>query len=255
DPRVGRARHRAGPHPRLGGGVRRYLVAGAGPAGPADLRVGADEHRHRSDDPRRAGLVRVRRRGDAGRPPVCCPQWTGDGHAVRRDRHVGYPELRQGPAGADRPHRPPVGTGPVHRSSRGGAGMSEVDLAAQVLDLVRTLSGPGTQAEVLVERRTLALTRFANSYIHQNVADTTTTVRLRLHRDGRTAGGSTTLTVADALRDLVQRTAAASRLCPPDPGWPGLAPPSPVDQPVAVDEDVNAGTPADRAQRVRGFVH
>ena len=132
--------------------------------------------------------------------------------------------------------------------------MSEVDLAAQVLDLVRTLSGPGTQAEVLVERRTLALTRFANSYIHQNVADTTTTVRLRLHRDGRTAGGSTTLTVADALRDLVQRTAAASRLCPPDPGWPGLAPPSPVDEPVAVDEDVIAATPADRAARVRAFV-
>src|SRR5436309_13903820 len=132
--------------------------------------------------------------------------------------------------------------------------VTELDLVARVLDLVRTLSGPGTQAEVLVERRTLALTRFANSYIHQNVADTTTTVRLRLHRDGCTAGGSTTLTVADALRDLVQRTAAASRLCPPDPGWPGLTPPSPVDEPVAVDEAVITATPAQRAARVRAFV-
>src|SRR5207248_1002812 len=50
------------------------------------------------------------------------------------------------------------------------------------------------------------------------------------------------------------RTAAASGLCPPDPGWPGLAPPSPVDEPVAVDEDVIAATPADRAARVRAFV-
>ncbi len=130
----------------------------------------------------------------------------------------------------------------------------DLDLAARVLELVRVLAGPGTQAEVLVERRTLALTRFANSYIHQNVADTTTTVRLRLHREGRTATGSTTLTVADALRDLVERTVAASRLCPPDVGWPGLAPPSPVDEPVAVDEEIVAATPADRAARVRAFV-
>ena len=32
DPRVGRARDRAGPHPRLGGGVRRYVLAGPRPA-------------------------------------------------------------------------------------------------------------------------------------------------------------------------------------------------------------------------------
>jgi predicted Zn-dependent protease len=132
--------------------------------------------------------------------------------------------------------------------------VTELDLAARVLELVRVLGGPGTQAEALAERRALALTRFANSYIHQNVADATTTVRLRLHRDGRTATGSTTLTVAEALRDLVERTVAACRHCPPDPGWPGLAPPSPVGQPPAVDEDVIAATPADRAARVRAFV-
>jgi predicted Zn-dependent protease len=132
--------------------------------------------------------------------------------------------------------------------------LTELDLAVRVLELVRVVAGPGTEAEVHVVRRTLALTRFANSYIHQNVADATTTVRLRLHREGRTATGSTTLTVPDALRDLAARTVAASRHCPPDPGWPGLAPPSPVDEPVAVDEEVVAATPADRAARVRAFV-
>ncbi len=132
--------------------------------------------------------------------------------------------------------------------------MNESDLVARVLELIRTQAGPGTEAEVLVDRRVLALTRFANSYIHQNVADTTTTVRLRLHRDGRTASGSTTLTVADALRDLVGRTVAASRHCPPDPGWPGLAPPTPVDGAASVDEAIIAATPADRAARVRAFV-
>jgi predicted Zn-dependent protease len=123
-----------------------------------------------------------------------------------------------------------------------------------VLEWVRVLAGPGTEAEVLVERRALALTRFANSYIHQNVADSTTTVRLRLHRAGRTASGSTTLTVTEALKDLVERTVAASRHTPADPGWPGLAPPAPVDEPGIVDEDIMAATPADRANRVRAFV-
>ncbi len=132
--------------------------------------------------------------------------------------------------------------------------MTELDLAAQVLEWVRVISGPGTEAEVLVERQALALTRFANSYIHQNVADTVTTVRLRLHREGRTALGSTTLTVTDALKDLVERTVAASRHTPADPGWPGLAPPEPVDKPGTVDEDIIAASPADRASRVRAFV-
>ena len=132
--------------------------------------------------------------------------------------------------------------------------VTELDLAARVLEWVRVLGGPGTEAEVLVERRALALTRFANSYIHQNMADSTTTVRLRLHRDGRTALGSTTLTVTDALKDLVEHTVAASRLTPADPGWPGLTPPSPVDYAGVVDDDIVAATPADRAGRVRAFV-
>ncbi len=132
--------------------------------------------------------------------------------------------------------------------------LTELDLAARVLEWVRVLGGPGTQAEVLVERRALALTRFANSYIHQNVADATTTVRLRLHREGRTATGSTTLTVTEALRDLVERTVAASRLCPPDPGWPGLAQPAAIAPPGPVDEEIVAASPADRAARVRAFV-
>jgi predicted Zn-dependent protease len=131
---------------------------------------------------------------------------------------------------------------------------AEPELVARVLEFVRTQAGPGTEAEVLVERRALALTRFANSYIHQNVADTTTTVRLRLHRDGHTASYATTLTVADALRDLVGRTVSASRHAPPDPGWPGLTPPTPVDDAVPADEAIIAATPADRAARVRAFV-
>ncbi|MFG2108638.1 TldD/PmbA family protein [Micromonospora chersina] len=132
--------------------------------------------------------------------------------------------------------------------------MSELDLAGRVVELVRRLAGPDAQAEVVVSRADLALTRFANSFIHQNVAESGTTVRLRLHADGRTAAGSGSLVDADGLTALVERTLAAARLCPPDPAWPGLTPPAPVPSGAAVDEATAAASPDERAARVRAFV-
>ncbi len=125
-----------------------------------------------------------------------------------------------------------------------------IDLAAQVLSLV----GSGAEAEVLVERASLGLTRFANSYIHQNVADTTTTVRLRLHADGRTAAGTSNRTTPDGLRALVEQVRTAARLCPPDAGWPGVAPPAALAGTGNVDERVVEVSPADRAATVKAFV-
>jgi predicted Zn-dependent protease len=130
---------------------------------------------------------------------------------------------------------------------------TQLDLAGRVLDLVREAAGAGAEAEVTVWREDLALTRFANSYIHQNVADSTTTVRLLLHLEGRTAVGSTT-ELGDGLRALVERTAAATRLSPPDPSWPGLAPPSPALTSGNVDEGTASASPEERALRVRTFV-
>ncbi|MER7275180.1 metallopeptidase TldD-related protein [Dactylosporangium sp. NPDC000244] len=125
---------------------------------------------------------------------------------------------------------------------------TETDLAQRVLELV----GAGIEAEVTVERQELALTRFAGSYIHQNVADEITGVRLRLHADGRTA--STSTTVLDGLDDLVRRTVASMRLAPADPTWPGLAPPAPLAFAGNVDDATAGASPDDRAARVRAFV-
>jgi predicted Zn-dependent protease len=130
---------------------------------------------------------------------------------------------------------------------------TQLDVAGRVLDLVRGAAGAGAEAEVLVGRQELALTRFANSYIHQNVADEITHVRLRLHLDGRTAVGSSTQ-LGEGLRELVERTVAATRLSPPDPGWPGLAPPAPPPTAGNVDEATTAATPEERALRVRTFI-
>ncbi|MGN9913260.1 TldD/PmbA family protein [Phytohabitans sp. LJ34] len=124
------------------------------------------------------------------------------------------------------------------------------DIARRVLEMV----GPGVEAEVFVGHTALALTRFANSFIHQNVADATTSVRLRLHADGRTASGSTTVTTDEGLTGLVRRTREAARLLPPDPGWPGLAPPTPLAGAGNWDEATARAAPDARADRVRAFV-
>ena len=138
--------------------------------------------------------------------------------------------------------------------------MTGLDVATRVVELVRA-AAPGAEAEVVVEGGELALTRFANSFIHQNVADATTGVRLRLHLDGRTAAGATTIasdpatTVDDdALRGLVERTLAAARLVPLDAQWPGLASAAAVPAVPAVDEETAYAEPAARAERVRAFV-
>ncbi|WP_091350379.1 TldD/PmbA family protein [Micromonospora rhizosphaerae] len=132
--------------------------------------------------------------------------------------------------------------------------MTELEIAGQVVELVRRLAGPDAQAEAVVSRTDLALTRFANSFIHQNVAESSVAVRLRVHVEGRTAAGGGSLVDTDGLRALVERTLTAARLCPPDPAWPGLTPPSPVPPSAVFDESTAHAEPDERAARVRAFV-
>jgi predicted Zn-dependent protease len=130
-----------------------------------------------------------------------------------------------------------------------------VALAERTLDLVRSATGGAAEAEVLVDTGTLALTRFANSFIHQNVENTTTTVRLRLHLDGRSASGATTrVTGEDGLDRLVERTVNAAQVQPLDPGWGGLAPPAPAHGSGNVDPGTADASPSQRAEVVKAFV-
>jgi predicted Zn-dependent protease len=131
--------------------------------------------------------------------------------------------------------------------------VKELDVASRTLEL--TLAAvPGADVEVSVDRSRLALTRFANSVIHQNVADDTTSVHVRVHLDGRTAAGTSTLTGADGLAALAHRTADAVKVAPVDPGWPGLAPRADAPATVPVDPSTAEATPDDRAGLVRSFV-
>ena len=113
---------------------------------------------------------------------------------------------------------------------------------------------PGAEVSVQIDRNQLALTRFANSVIHQNVAEDATTMRLVVHLDGRTASGSTSVVSPDDVHSLVDRVAGAVRIAPLDPTWPGLAPKAPSGAPGGVDLATAGARPADRAEVVRGFV-
>jgi predicted Zn-dependent protease len=113
---------------------------------------------------------------------------------------------------------------------------------------------PGAEVSAQVDRHRLSLTRFANSVIHQNVAEDGTTVRLVVHQDGRTASGSATVVTEGDLRSLVGRVADAVRVAPVDPTWPGLAQPARAGETAAVDPDTAVASPADRAGVVKAFV-
>ena len=84
-----------------------------------------------------------------------------------------------------------------------------------------------TEAEVLVMAGDSALTRFANSEIHQNVAERSLTVSLRHVVGRRIAVVSTGKVDAEGLRSLVHRAAAIARSCEELEDWAGL--PAPAD--------------------------
>jgi predicted Zn-dependent protease len=124
-----------------------------------------------------------------------------------------------------------------------------------VCDTILELVGDRAEAIVSTTSGSSALTRFANSSIHQNVAEDALSVFVKLIVDGRAASASTTQTDGAALRTVVDRVLDAARLRPPDPDWPGLAPPAPILNTVEHWDDATASAdPTTRAEVVRAFV-
>ena len=101
---------------------------------------------------------------------------------------------------------------------------SALALAEDVL--ARALRVGATEAEVLVSAGDAALTRFANSEIHQNVAERSLTVSLRHVVGRRIAVVSTGKVDPDGLRTLVHRAASIARSCEELDDWAGLAAPT-----------------------------
>jgi predicted Zn-dependent protease len=122
-------------------------------------------------------------------------------------------------------------------------------------DRVLALVGDRAAALVTSSDGSEALTRFANSHIHQNMAGDEGHVRLRVIVDGgRTAQAGTTRVDDDGLARLVEGTLAAARLRPADPDDPGLAPPGTTAAVDHHDAATQAADPTERAAVVADFV-
>ncbi|HUQ63045.1 MAG TPA: TldD/PmbA family protein [Acidimicrobiales bacterium] len=128
--------------------------------------------------------------------------------------------------------------------------MTPEDLCDAVLELV----GSRAEAETSAREGRYALTRFANSVIHQNVAEDNRFVRVRVVSEGRQAAASTNRVDTEGLTRLVESALEAARLRPPDPDWPGLAPPAPVSPVDHYDDDTRFAPPESRAAVVQAFV-
>lgn len=124
------------------------------------------------------------------------------------------------------------------------------DLCDEVVRLV----GDRAEVEVTATTGVSSLTRFANSFVHQNVGEEVCRLDLRVAVDGRLAGASTTRTAPDELAGLVEHTLAAARLRPVDPDWPGLTPPVAAPGNLSYDEATDRAAPDERAVQARDFV-
>ena len=93
-------------------------------------------------------------------------------------------------------------------------------ILAKALSLVTDAEG-----EALFTAHDAALTRFANSRIHQNVAERDATLRMRVVRDGRTGVATTNRLDDEGLREVVARATATSALATANPNGAPLAAP------------------------------
>jgi predicted Zn-dependent protease len=112
-----------------------------------------------------------------------------------------------------------------------------------------------TEAEALVMAEDAALTRFANSQIHQNVAETNAVVNLRFVVGKRVGVASSGRTDDEGLRRLAERAAAIARVVEELEDWGGLPGPSEAED---IDTGYSAATadasPESRADGVRQVI-
>ncbi len=112
-----------------------------------------------------------------------------------------------------------------------------------------------SEAEALVMAEDAALTRFANSQIHQNVAETNVGVNLRFVIGKRVGVASTGRTDDDGLRRLAANAAAIARVVEELDDWAGLPEPTPIEDVVAAYAPATAAaSPELRADGVRAVI-
>jgi PmbA protein len=117
-----------------------------------------------------------------------------------------------------------------------GRAQDALDLAERSLGFA--VRAGATEAEALVVAEDAALTRFANSQIHQNVAEKNITINLRFVVGKRVGVASSDRSDDEGLRRLADHAAAIARVVEELADWAGLP------EPTEVDEVADAYAPA-----------
>jgi predicted Zn-dependent protease len=121
--------------------------------------------------------------------------------------------------------------------------------------LAEVLRDGVTEAEALVMAEDSALTRFANSEIHQNVAETNISINLRVVIGKRVGVASSGRTDAEGLRRLAENAAAIARVVEELHDWGGLPGPTEIrDVPAAYSRATAEASPEFRAEAVRAVI-
>ena len=106
------------------------------------------------------------------------------------------------------------------------------------------------QTEVMLFAQDMELTRFANNIIHQNVAETNTTLTVRAVMGKRRGIATTNNLSADGITRAVDSARESALRQPEDPDFGGLTGPHSSNIVQAFDEDTAACSPEQRARGV-----
>src|SRR4029079_10521480 len=159
---------------------------------------------------------------------------------------------------------PEHGSGTSRWASASGDPVSDDSLngrtPADILALAERVRGfaekeSPTEVEVMAMADDGSLTRFANSEIHQNVAESNVQVNLRFVAGKRVGVASTNRFDDEALRSLAERAAAIARNSEELEDWGGLREPTAIrDVPAGYAEATAGATPELRADGVRAVI-
>jgi predicted Zn-dependent protease len=104
------------------------------------------------------------------------------------------------------------------------------------------------QTEVVIVANESYLTRFANSTIHQNVAETDAEVHIRLVLGKRIGVATTNNLNQEALDQTLEKALAIARLQPENPDFRSLPDPQPIPEAPAPNQSTARCTPEQRAR-------
>jgi PmbA protein len=109
------------------------------------------------------------------------------------------------------------------------------------------------QTEVIVVSTDSQLTRFANNYIHQNVAESNAGLRIRVALGRRIGVAEGNDLSPEGIRRAVETARVIAQLQPENPDFPGLPPPQPIAQVNAYTTATANCSPETRALLVRSI--